>query len=95
MQITRKNLCHIFQGYIFLNLKKSKKSKKNRKNLKKSLKNPKNLRKKHEKIFKKISKITKFFRKISLNLCHFFSSYLPLGCAYLRRMTLTQVIGSS
>ena len=42
------------------------------KNLEKNPKNPKNL--------EKISKIPKIFRKISLdlNLCHFFSSNLPL-----------------
>jgi hypothetical protein len=32
-------------------------------------------------IFKKISKILKIFKKIlrDLNICHFFSTYLPLG----------------
>ena len=37
-QITRKNLCHVFQGNFL-------KSEKNLKNLNKSHKNPKNLRK--------------------------------------------------
>ena len=46
--------------------------------LKKKTKIPEILKKKIPKILKKI---TKLFRKISryLNLCHFFSNYLPLA----------------
>ena len=91
---------------IFLNLrKKSQKSqKKNPKNsnhlkkksqkFQKSSKNHEKILNKIPKISKKIYKITKISRNISwdLNLCHIFSSYLPLAHLRLYRSHVTYML---